>query len=556
MMNTQGHLKFAIYSRKSKFSEKGDSVENQVELCRKYIESHYGSSEDQILVFEDEGFSGGNVRRPQFQALMEAGRAGRLKAVVCYRLDRVSRNIGDFSKLIEELSSLDIDFISIKERFDTSSPLGRAMMYIASVFSQLERETIAERIRDNLNELAKTGRWLGGATPTGYQSVQIVERITSDGKTKKAFRLQTVAAEAELVREIFNSFLNTKSLTRMEAQLKERHQLTKRGRPFTRFAIKGILRNPVYMIADGDAWDYFQKAGVEVYAPESEFNGQFGVMAYNKTLQASGKATRMRDMNEWVVAVGKHTGLIPGEDWVRAQELLNQNNPKKFSKPRSHVALLSGLLYCGECGNRMRPKLSGRLNAEGRRIYSYLCETKEKSCCQDCGMKNPNGNRLDAAVRREIRKLSGDVSSFLERLQMAEQKLQSKSKEPLIQALQKEWQENERKIAALVAALAQAEETPAATYITQRINELHQDRLKIDSRMQSLQNRADTDTQSESVRALLNTFATAFDQLDIEQTRTAFRVLIQKVVWDGDNVHVYLPGSYDQQEEPQRADSQ
>ena len=95
--------------------------------------------------------------------------------LIVYRLDRISRSIGDFTALIERLVHLNVAFVSIREQFDTSTPMGRAMMYIASVFSQLERETIAERIRDNLHELAKTGRWLGGITPTspstGEQSV-------------------------------------------------------------------------------------------------------------------------------------------------------------------------------------------------------------------------------------------------------------------------------------------------------------------------------------------------------------------------------------------------
>lgn len=105
-------------------------------------------------------------------------------AIVVYRLDRISRNIGDFAKLIEDLGDRHIDFISIREQFDTSSPMGRAMMYIASVFSQLERETIAERIRDNMHELSKTGRWLGGTTPTGYAS-ESLSSVTVDGKVKK-----------------------------------------------------------------------------------------------------------------------------------------------------------------------------------------------------------------------------------------------------------------------------------------------------------------------------------------------------------------------------------
>ena len=115
-----------------------------------------------------------------------------------YRLDRISRNISDFSALIEELGRLEIDFVSIRESFDTSSPMGRAMMYIASVFSQLERETIAERIRDNMHELAKTGRWLGGTTPTGYTS-EAIRTVTVDGKSKRACKLKLIPREADIV---------------------------------------------------------------------------------------------------------------------------------------------------------------------------------------------------------------------------------------------------------------------------------------------------------------------------------------------------------------------
>ena len=161
----------AIYSRKSRFTGKGESIGNQVELCRAYLRATYGEDyAETAIIFEDEGFSGGNLNRPDFQRMMKAARKHQFRAVVVYRLDRISRNIGDFSALIQELGQLGIDFISIRESFDTSSPMGRAMMYIASVFSQLERETIAERIRDNMRELAKTGRWLGGNPPTGYTS--------------------------------------------------------------------------------------------------------------------------------------------------------------------------------------------------------------------------------------------------------------------------------------------------------------------------------------------------------------------------------------------------
>ena len=165
---------YYIYSRKSKYTGKGESIENQVEMCKEYLYKHIGSiDEKDIVVYEDEGFSAKNLERPMFKKMMSDSKNQKVDYIVCYRLDRISRNVSDFSSLITDLNDRNISFVSIKEQFDTSSPMGRAMMYIASVFAQLERETIAERIRDNMLMLAKTGRWLGGTAPTGYKSEKI-----------------------------------------------------------------------------------------------------------------------------------------------------------------------------------------------------------------------------------------------------------------------------------------------------------------------------------------------------------------------------------------------
>ena len=144
----------AIYSRKSRFTGKGESVGNQIELCRQYLRAHEPDAPEPEI-FEDDGFSGGDLNRPAFRRMMRAAEAGRFRMLIVYRLDRISRSIGDFTALIERLAQLNVAFVSIREQFDTSTPMGRAMMYIASVFSQLERETIAERIRDNLRELPR-----------------------------------------------------------------------------------------------------------------------------------------------------------------------------------------------------------------------------------------------------------------------------------------------------------------------------------------------------------------------------------------------------------------
>ena len=117
--------------------------------------------------------------------------------------------------------------------------MGRAMMYIASAFSQLERETIAERIRDNMHELSKTGRWLGGTTPPGYAS-ESLSSVTVDGKVKKACKLKPIPEEIQLVKTIFEVFMETGSLSKTDQYLLEHRCVTKRGKQFTRFAIRAF----------------------------------------------------------------------------------------------------------------------------------------------------------------------------------------------------------------------------------------------------------------------------------------------------------------------------
>ena len=545
--------KFAIYSRKSKFTGKGESIGNQIELCKQNIRLSYPDvTEDDILIFEDEGFSGGNTRRPQFQEMLKLCRKKQIKCIVCYRLDRISRNVSDYSALIEELNRLDVAFISINEKFDTSTSMGRAMMYIASVFAQLERETIAERIRDNMLELAKDGRWLGGVPPTGYKSVETVGSITVDGKKRKARMLEVIPEEAEIVRMIFSKFLELRSITKTETFLIQNNYLSKNQKNLTRFAIKGILANPVYMIADETAWNYFEVKDVDIFAEKSDFDGNYAVMAYNKTNQKVGRTNQIRDIKDWIIAVGKHQGIISSHDWVEVQKLLEQNKSKSYRKPKSNVALLSGLLYCGNCGSFMRPKLTQRRNKDGELVYDYLCEMKEKSKSQKCAMKRPNGNELDKMVCEEIKKLSEDKSAFMTILKNGQKSLNvnDASYQEKLKSLRKSKADNEAKIKSLVQSLSEMEDSSAKSYILQEINELDEKVKAFQTQIKEYEDMSKGETLSdaefENLAVIMKSFAKSVDSMSVEQKRIAIRTFVKRVVWDGENVHVYFFGSDDE----------
>jgi DNA invertase Pin-like site-specific DNA recombinase len=540
----------ALYSRKSKFTGKGESIGNQVELGKEYVRVHFGDAAvDKIVVYEDEGFSGGNLNRPAFKRMMDAAKKRQFKAIIVYRLDRISRNVSDFSGLIEELARLDISFISIKEQFDTSTPMGRAMMYIASVFSQLERETIAERIRDNMHELAKTGRWLGGTTPTGFES-EAIKSITVDGKTKKACKLKLVPEEADMVKTIFDLYVETDSLTLTEAALIKQGFKTKKGNYFTRFSVKAILQNPVYMVADQEAYDFFIKNDTDLFSEHDAFDGVHGMMAYNRTDQEKGRASISLPTSEWIVSVGKHPGLIPGKVWVQVQESLERNKSKSFRKPRSNEALLTGLLFCS-CGERMYPKMSKRKTADGKVIYTYVCKMKERSQRTVCNSKNANGNTLDMAIIEQVKMLADDKETFVSQLEQS-RKFYTGNRmdyEQRLSDMRKEKAETEKKINSLVDSLVEMGDSPAKAHVTKRIEQLNEEYQSLEKRIQELEGlttqHALSDIEFDLMRQLLTVFKDGIDEMTIEQKRAAIRTIVRKVVWDGVNAHVILFGVQD-----------
>lgn len=540
----------ALYSRKSKFTGKGESIGNQVELGKEYVRVHFGEAAvDKIVLYEDEGFSGGNLNRPAFKRMMDAARKRKFKAIIVYRLDRISRNVSDFSGLIEELARLDIAFISIKEQFDTSTPMGRAMMYIASVFSQLERETIAERIRDNMHELAKTGRWLGGTTPTGFAS-EAVKSVTVDGKTKKSCKLKLIPEEADIVRTIYELYQETDSLTITEARLMKHGIKTKKGNYFTRFSIKAILQNPVYMTADQDAYNFFADHHTDLFFPQRDFDGIHGIMAYNRTNQEKGHSTVYLPPKDWIVSVGKHPGLIPGKVWVSVQNSLERNKSKAFRKPRSNKALLTGLLYCS-CGNRMYPKISSRKTAEGDAVYTYVCKMKERSQKSVCNNKNINGNLLDMAIIEQIKLLQDDEEHFTRQLEQSRNFYTGNSMdyEQQLSNLKKEKTDLEKKMESLVDSLTDMKGASSKAQVSNRIEKLSGECQNIEKRIQELTGLTSHHTLSnlefDILLQLLTVFKDSIDEMSLEQKRAAVRIIIRKVIWDGVNTHMVLFGVSD-----------
>ena len=552
-------LRIAIYSRKSKYSEKGDSIGNQIELAKEYIKKNYPENEYEIetIIFEDEGFSGGNIERPKFKQFLEEEKENPFDILISYRLDRISRNIADFSNLMNELNRLNTSFISIKEQFDTTTPMGRAMMYIASVFAQLEREVIAERIRDNMLELAKTGRWLGGDTPLGFDSekveiISIAEENTNSNtiqnKNKKAYKLKINEEEKQKIQLIFQKYLECKSLASLEYYLLKNKIYTRKGKEFRKYSLRNILTNPVYSQNDNDILQYFKNKDKTIYAEQDgreKFDGKYGIIAYNKT----DNNKKERPLKEWIIAVGLHKGYVTGKEWVQVQELLEKNQDKSYRASTNHTneTIFSGILRCKKCGNKMIPK-SNRKNKDGTITYYYVCREKDRTRRINCNSHNVKGNELDNNFIKILKDIFVPNSKVYEELK--NMTFNHNTKEDIIteiETLKKESEKNEKEIQNLAQKVKYIDISV--------IDIINQELIKAQNKKQELENKIEILEHSKSNNKKRNTMLSKgekyilniidncfdiFETFDLKSKKDILKLLVESVYGEGNSIEINL----------------
>lgn len=539
----------AIYSRKSKWTGKGESIENQLIMCREYIYSFVeGGRDAEIVEYEDEGFSGKNTKRPQFQKMLSDMQTRHFDCLVCYKLDRLGRNLADLAALMENLERKHTSFISIKEKFDTTTPIGKAMLYFSGVLAQMEREQIAERVRDNMVMLARSGRWLGGNTPLGFVSRKL-EKETGLAKKKTFYCLVQNPEEIQVAGFIFNYFLEQKSLTKVMKYLVTSGIKTRAGKDFSIMTIRDILTNPVYCRADQAAYEYFHELGCQVCIEKEELDNETGLMSYAKTSSGLYK-NQAASYESWIISMGKHRGIISGEDFVRIHHMLEDNKDKGevFRRGRNNVALLSGLLYC-TCGNLMRPKNypESRVNGNGERTFAYLCPYKENTHGVNCQMKNAHGNTLDEAVCNEIMKLvKPDEGAILlledlkKQIAVSDQEIISEK-----QILIRERNNKKEEIRKLVNSMKRMEDDSISLdYIQEEISSLDKECRGLDKRIESAEDdslyRAKISNQLEEIIDRLSDFQILFSTSGLEEKREFLRAVVEKVVWDGECAHIHI----------------
>jgi len=347
-MNKKQTKNCAIYTRVStdnQAEKEFSSCEAQEEKIRAFIRSQ--NNWRVFKVYSDAGHTGANIKRPALQELLEDIKQKKIDIILAYKIDRLTRSPKNFYQMIEFFEQNDVSFISITERFDTSTPSGRLLRNIMLTFAQFERELASERTRDKMVERAKKGMWNGGIPPFGYK--------------KESKKLVIDKKEAEIIRLIFETYIKTGSLVKVYELLKEKNIKNRNGNLFYKNVLGYLLRNPVY-------------AGKIKYA------GQ--------------------------IYQGIHEPIISEKLFELAQKIHKKKN-KKFRVYRDF--LFGGLINCKECGSKMTPCFTNkRPKGKLKRYYYYRCTSTHHKDWQACSTKQVSATRLERYILENLERISMD----------------------------------------------------------------------------------------------------------------------------------------------------
>lgn len=531
--------KIAIYSRKSKFTGVGDSIGNQIQMCKDYCELNYKDQEKEYFVFEDEGFSGSNLNRPQFKKMMQHIKD--FDVLICYRLDRLSRDTGDFATTYATLTANKVDFISVNERFDTSNPLGKAMLQMSAVFAELERSTIAERVRENMLENAKNGYWTGGRIPLGFYSEQSYF-IDDEGKQRQVIKLLKNEDEAKLVKQIFDVYLKEGSLHKTEVYFVQNNIKSNRGILLEKTSLRTIIQNPVYVKSSPEVMNWLKEDGWNVYG---EPDGIHSLLSYNKTegVKINGKfSKRIKDKTEWIAAISTTEGIIEHDIWIKAQEQLKANKDTFPRLGKTHNALLAGKLKCALCGGNMTIQHGKVSKKDGHKFFYYVCSNKKRSRRTLCKSRNAKVDELDLSIIREIENIAKyrhdyikELKERLKKEEISDNKAINKTK------IIKEINDKKNKINRLVDKLSI--DDSIQDIIVERIKSLKEEVTKLEASLVDIDNKIkntkDTNLNIEFLSEILDR-CTNISNMDQEEQKRLINLIVDDIQYNGDTGEVEI----------------
>ncbi len=483
----------AVYVRKS--HEEGldqpfNSLHAQQEACLAYIKSQgWGVLPTEYL---DGGYTGANTDRPGVQRLMQDIETGKVDCVVVHRVDRLSRSLLDFAKLMEMFDQRGVAFVSVTQRFDTTSSMGRLTLNILLSFAQFEREIIGERIRDKISAAKKRGQWIGGHPFLGYDIDHANRKLVVNEE------------EANLVRQIFEQFLKTGSCLKVARELNRQGHRTKSwttskgkangGRPWNKVYVHRVLTNPKYI-------------------------GLIDYKGQNYT--------------------GQHQAIINQGTWDRVRAIMAKNRNYRANQTRkTTAAVLKGILRCGHYGKAMGATFTNR---RGKRYQYYLCNHAEKNGYDTCPVKSVAAGQIEGAVFTYLKDIFADpeVVARTFRATRAQSTKDRKAVERQKGAFEKRMAELRKVIGRLVRATDGKAEGALSDEL-RALNDEYAQAEKLFMELDAELGGQDEMPTEQDVAKSLRTIEPLWEELFPAEKERIFRLLVETVTVRSDGLRIRL----------------
>ncbi len=485
----------AIYARQSVDKKDSISIESQIEMCKKEC----GATEA-TKIYSDKGFSGKNTNRPKFEQLMGDVKGGLVTKVVVYRLDRFSRSIADFGQAWAKFQECNVEFVSINEKFDTSTPMGRAMLHIIMVFAQLERETIAERVKDNYYSRIKHGNWPGGPAPFGFDNARVKNE---DGKTVPTLEPNS---DMEIVKRIFFEYSDEAvSLGMIARELSEEGLSGIERKTWDNVAISRILHNPVYAEATADVYKYYRGKGVTFSNAVDYYTGETSAHIVGRRSASDRKYTKLENH---VISLTNFPGIIPTDIWLKCQYKLDHNKQIK-NTGKGKLSWLSGYIKCGRCGYSLA------IRKHNEQLYLHCSGRTNLHIC-DVKSYHITIGEIEAAVQAELENIINECT--LDKNQCIPTPSENKQKIEL--------EKIDQKIEKLIASLTEASDI-TMKYINNEIEKLDKKRNELLKSLDSPKTQAPNKFKD-----------VIFDQLSFDEKKLVVSQFIEKIMVFEDEIEI------------------
>ena len=477
-------VRCAIYTRKSTedgLEQEYNTLDAQWDACENYIKSQTSRGWETIQThYDDGGFTGANTERPAFNRLITDVKAGLVDTVVVYKVDRLSRSLADFAKMMELFDKHKVAFVSVTQYFDTSSSIGRMTLNILITFAQFEREMISERIRDKIARSRQKGKYMGGQPILGYNVVEKKLIINENEKYQ--------------VQKIYDFYINNKSISEIADMINNWGWTTKQwktkrghlagGKPFNKQVLYTILKNPLYI----------------------------------------GKIRHHDKIYD-----GEHEGIISQGIFDNVQSLLKKNKVNQTNTNRKRIdSMLRGILFCDSCGSRMAKSYTSKPN---KKYTYYTCLNVLKNGRDKCINKSVPSGKLDEFVVCHIKEIASNpefLNGFIEEF--------SKQKQVDLKNIK-----NELKTLTVNLASYHLERDRMA--LDNNINHIealtrtNEHIEKVSSRINFLETKRNilnnTNLNAGEVTVTLNKFFPIWDTLSLSEQNRILDKLFDRILWDG-----------------------